>query len=200
VPAAFGPTPAATTALDEELLRGVRQGQESALTALYDRYAGYVYAVALRVLGDRHLAEEVLQDTFLNCWNRVETYQPARGRVVAWLIGIARHRAVDVLRSRSNQARRRETATLTETNEIPTPDDTDLFLLRDVLSNALAELPQEQRQVIELAYYGGLTQGEISQQVGAPLGTIKTRTRAAMERLRNALRPALSPESGDGSP
>lgn len=195
----LSPVPTATTPTDEELVCGVRQGQEAALTALYDRHAGHVYAVAIRILGDRELAEEVVQDTFLNCWNRVETYQPARGRIGAWLIGVARNRAIDILRSRPNQARRREMATFPDTIQTAAAEATDQVVLRDVVSAALAKLPLEQRQVIELAYYGGLTQAEISQQLGAPLGTIKTRTRTAMERLRSVLHPLFSAESGDGS-
>lgn len=196
---AFEPTPEPTTPTDEDLIRQVQRGEEAALTALYDRYAGNVFAVAIRILGDRELAEEVVQDTFLRCWHRVDSYQPARGQVAAWVIGIARHRAIDLLRSRSNQVRRHEAAALLDTVPADPVEVTDLIVLRDALSAALAELPVQQRHVIELAYYGGLTQAEISQQLGAPLGTIKTRTRAAMEKLRVALRPYFAPEIGDGS-
>lgn len=183
---------------DEELLRRMRRGDEPALMALYDRYAGYVSAVAIRILGDRELAEEVVQDTFLRAWDSADTYQASRGRVAAWLTRISRNRAIDVLRSRSNQARRREATALPDNLPSDTPEVTDLIALRDAMARALTDLPPDQRHVIELAYYGGLTQAEISQQLGAPLGTIKTRTRTAMDRLRVALRPYFAPETGDG--
>lgn len=179
---------------DEALLRRVRAHDEAALAALYDRHAGLVFTVALRVLGDRALAEEVLQDTFLRCWQGAETYQPGRGHVAGWLLGIARNRAIDALRSRSHQARLREGAPLPgdETGAAPRATGTeDAVALREAVGAALAGLPAAQRRVVELAYYGGLTQGEIARQLGEPLGTVKTRTRAAMGRLRDLLRPHL---------
>jgi RNA polymerase sigma-70 factor (ECF subfamily) len=182
----------ATKPTDDELLRLIGRDDEAALVALYDRYAGYVCAVALRVLGDRELAEEVVQDTFLRCWHGVETYHPGRGRVVGWLVGIARNRAIDALRSRSHQARLREGAELADrppSGGTGEPTATDLVLLRAEVAEALAALPVGQRQIIELAYYGGLSQSEIARALGEPLGTVKTRTRAAMDRLRLLLRP-----------
>jgi RNA polymerase sigma-70 factor (ECF subfamily) len=110
------PPPVPTTLTDEELIRRVQGGDAAALTELYDRYAGYVFAIAIRILGDRELAEEVVQDTFLSCWRRADSYQPARGRVASWLIGIARHRAIDSLRSRPSQDRRREAASFSDTD------------------------------------------------------------------------------------
>ncbi len=181
-------------AADDELLRRIGRGDEAALVALYDRYAGLACAVALRVLGDRELAEEVVQDTFLRCWRGVETYRTGRGRVAGWLVGIARNRAIDALRSRSHQARLREGTDLADR---PPPDGmgeptaTDLVLLREAVGAALAALPAGQRQMIELAYYAGLSQSEIARALGEPLGTVKTRTRAAMDRLRpRGYRPA----------
>lgn len=188
------PVPAAS---DEELIRRMRRGDEAALMALYDRYAGYVSAIAIRILSDRQLAEEVVQDTFLRSWDHVDAYESSRGRVIAWLTRIARNRAIDLLRSRSHQARRREAAPLSETVPAAATDVTDVIALHEALTAALAALPPEQRHVIELAYYGGLTQAEISEQLGTPLGTVKTRTRAAMDRLRVALHPFVAPDAGD---
>jgi RNA polymerase sigma-70 factor, ECF subfamily len=180
---------------DAELLGRIRRGDEAALAALYDRYAGFVLTVALHIVGDRELAEEILQDTFLRCWHGVATYQPARGRVGGWLVGIARHRAIDLLRSRSHQARLREGGVLAEATQGAAPDATDLVLLRAAVTAALADLTAGQRHVVELAYYGGLTQTEIARQLGEPLGTVKTRTRAALDQLRAALRPYFAPQA-----
>jgi RNA polymerase sigma-70 factor (ECF subfamily) len=183
---------------DRELLERVRRRDEAALAALYDRYGGLVFTVALRVLGDRDLAEEVMQDTFLRCWTGVETYRPERGHAAGWLMGIARNRAVDVLRSRQHQARLRERIALPEPDtpgEPEVPDQTDLIVTGQTVAAALGTLPAPQRRVVELAYYGGMTQVEIARTLGEPLGTVKTRTRAALERLREVLRPHLRPES-----
>jgi len=182
---------------DHELLQRMRQGDESALEALYARYGGLVYTLALRIVGDPELAREVLQDTFLRCWDAGDAYDPARGRVPWWLMGIARNRAIDLLRSRPHQARLREREPLgREAVERPghgTPDDA---VLRRAVADALRDLSVPQREAVELAYYGGLTQAEIAKALGTPLGTVKSRTREAMERLRRALGPRLGPMEG----
>jgi RNA polymerase sigma-70 factor (ECF subfamily) len=189
---------------DIDLLARMRRADETALAALYDRYAGLVITVALRVVGDREVAEEILQDTFLRCWNGVETYQPARGHVAGWLMGIARNRAIDVLRSRQHRARQRERTALPDADDPHqpgNPDESEAVVLRHTVTSALATLPLNQRQVIELAYYGGLSQTEIAQRLGEPLGTVKSRTRTAMDRLRVLLGPQLrsmhAPEPDD---
>lgn len=190
---------AVPTPTDEELLQGIKHGNEDALAALYERYAGFVTAVAIRILGDRAIAEEVVQDTFLRCWQRAETFDAERGRVGAWLLSIARNRAIDVLRSRSSQARRRESEFIPDTSPSSAPEMIDAIAMRDVVARALKELSTEQRQVIELAYYGGLTQAEIARELGAPLGTVKTRARTALNKLRGSLRPYfVSSESDRG--
>lgn len=182
---------------DSELLARMRRADETALATLYDRYAGLVVTVALRVVGDREVAEEILQDTFLRCWNGAETYQSSRGHVAGWLMGIARNRAIDVLRSRQHKARQRERTALPEPDDPHqpgNPDETEAVVLRHTVATALATLPLNQRQVIELAYYGGLSQTEIAQRLGEPLGTVKSRTRTAMDRLRVLLGPHLRSE------
>lgn len=181
---------------DLELLRGMQLGDEAALEALYARYGGLVYTLALRIVGDPELAREVLQDTFLRSWDGRETYDSERGRVPWWLMGIARNRAIDLLRSRSHQARLREREPLAaeaRVNEPAYPDTADVVVLRRAVANALAALPSGQRQAIELAYYGGLTQLEIARELKEPLGTVKSRTRSAVERLRQLLRPFIEP-------
>jgi RNA polymerase sigma-70 factor (ECF subfamily) len=174
---------------DYDLLQRIRGGDEEALAALYDRHAWFVTAIALRILGDRELAEEVVQDTFLRSWHHIDSYDPSRGRVVSWLLGIARNRAIDILRSRSHQARRREGNSLSDAMPSDGAEFPDVLALREVMTRAMSILPTDQRQIIELAYYGGLSQSEIARQLGLPLGTVKSRTRSGMEKLRVELRP-----------
>lgn len=179
-------------ASDADLLERIRTGDEAALGELYDRHAGLVLSVALRVVGDRELAEEILQDTFLRCWRGAETYRSGRGQVIGWLMGIARNRSIDMLRSRQHKARLREQVVLPEGDEAGAfgeSDESEAVILRQMVSAAMATLPLAQRQVVELAYYGGMSQAEIAKVTGEPLGTVKSRTRIAMDQLRENLRP-----------
>jgi RNA polymerase sigma-70 factor (ECF subfamily) len=194
-------TPSGRVVSDQTLLGRLQAGDEGALGALYERYAPLLYSLALRVVGDRHLAQEVIQDTFLRCWDRAERYDPARGPVPAWLIGVTRHRAIDVLRSRSHQARLREREALPgpgSPGEPGQPDDGEGVLLRRAVSTALETLPDAQRRAIELAYYGGMTQTDIAAVTDEPLGTVKGRIRLGLERLREALAPVL--DRGETTP
>ena len=182
---------------DPELLGRMRLGDESALEALYVRYGGLVYTLARRIVGDPELAREVVQDTFLRSWDGRDTYDPERGRVPWWLMGIARNRAIDLLRSRSHQARLRERAAPPPEISTAHPrDPADTVVARRTVLDALRELSDGQRRAIELAYYGGLTQTEIANELGEPLGTIKSRTREAMERLRKVLGPLIQSAGG----
>jgi RNA polymerase sigma-70 factor, ECF subfamily len=179
---------------DELLFIGVRRGNEAALRLLYERYADLLFTVALRIVGDRDLAQEVLQDVFFRCWERAATFSAERGQVRGWLIGIARNRAVDVLRSSQHQARLREQGSwaLDGARERASDiDPLDRLALRQVVRSALDALPTVQRQTIELAYYGGLTQSEIAETTATPLGTVKTRIRDGMQRMRSLLAPAM---------
>lgn len=172
----------------------MQAGDEAGLETLYKRYAGLVFTLALRIVGDPELAREVLQDAFLRCWDGRETYNPGRGRVPWWLMGIARNRAIDLLRSRSHQARLREQQPLSSAAPASgSLDAADAAALRRAVASALESLSPVQRQAIELAYYGGLTQAEIAQQLDEPLGTVKSRTREAMERLRVSLWSLIEP-------
>jgi RNA polymerase sigma factor (sigma-70 family) len=166
----------------------VAAGSEDAFVQLFRRYAAAACGLAHRVLGDAALAEEVLQEVFLSVWRRAGSYDPARGTVHSWLLTQVHHRAVDAVRRRQ-AARRRELTPLPEPVE-----DVDRVVEEDWLAvrraqvrAALARLSAEHRQVIELAYYGGLTQAEIAGRTGLPLGTVKSRTLAAMHRLRRML-------------
>lgn len=182
---------------DDVLLTAVRRGNETALRSLYERYADLVYTVAVRIVGDRELAQEVLQDVFLRCWERADTFKSERGHVGGWLIGIARNRAVDLLRSSQHRARLREQALLALDGAEERPgqsDQIDQLALRQAVKTALEALPAVQRDTIELAFYGGFTQAEIAAATGAPLGTVKTRIRDGMQRLRSLLRPLIDPQ------
>jgi RNA polymerase sigma-70 factor (ECF subfamily) len=177
---------------DDELLALVARGDETALGVVYDRYGGLVYTIALRVTGDRQTAEEVMQDVFQNVWQTAGSYQIGRGACAAWLVGIARHRAIDAIRSKRERARTREQTydqgTFAETAGALDPELND-FDVRDTVRSALENLPGPQRQAVELAFYGGLTRVEIAERLGEPLGTVKTRLRLGLMKLRDLLRP-----------
>jgi RNA polymerase sigma-70 factor (ECF subfamily) len=194
----FGVEPTASDASlneltsDFELLMRVQVRDEAALAALYERFGGLLFTLALRIVGDRGAAQEVMQDTFLRCWDRAERYDPARASVAAWLIAVTRNRAIDVLRGRVHQARLRETEILPGSDSPGEPweaDSSEAAATQQVVRAALGELSPPQRQVIELAYYAGLTQSEIARRLGEPLGTVKDRMRTGMAKLRNHLIP-----------
>ena len=170
---------------DIELVNRVGHGDEHAFLMLYDRYVPRVYALMLRILRDPMMAEEATQDTFLKLWSRARLYLKERGSLLLWLLTIARHTALDRLRL---EARR---PMLSDSND---PQNAWQFIpdLNTVpeesrwrsLSFAVQSLQPDHRTVIELAYYQGLSQSEIAEVLGWPLGTVKTRLRAAMEHLR----------------
>jgi RNA polymerase sigma-70 factor (ECF subfamily) len=180
----------AGTPPDEELIARVRWGEEPALATIYDRYSRLIYTIALRIVGDRELAEEVVQDVFQAVWQSAGSFQP-NGNFSAWLIGIARHRAIDATRSRRHRARAREE--LLDDERVATHGSAgdggaDALMLRTVVRAALAELPANQRQTIELGYYGGMTHTEIAAQLGEPVGTVKSRMRMGLIKLRELLK------------
>ncbi len=182
---------------DEELLVLMAQGDQQALGALYDRYGRLVFSIALRIVGDRLSAEEVTQDVFQIVWQQVATFRPAAGSVSGWMVGITRHRAIDEIRSRRHKSRQREVSA----DEGPQEALTDSGNLEQQVVNrgdvraALEELPSAQRQAIELAYYGGLTCTEIASSLGTSVGTVKTRLRLGLVKLRAALLPGA--ETGE---
>jgi RNA polymerase sigma-70 factor (ECF subfamily) len=156
---------------------------------LYDRYGRLAYTLALRVLGDAGAAEDVVQEAFLSVWRRGSSYRPERGSVRTWLCSIVHHRAIDRLRGRSGRARLDLPLDRAPAGEAlsDTWDAVAADLERGQIRHALAELPDEQRRTIELAYYAGYTQSEISALMSVPLGTVKGRTRMALRRLRSSL-------------
>jgi len=161
---------------------------ESALAAVYDRYRLILFGLVLRILHDREESEDVLQEVFLQVWRRAGTFDEARGRAFAWLATIARSRALDRLRAAGSRARLADEAALEQADEV---SDAALDALnsetRAIVKNALAELTDEQRKVLLLAYFEGLTQTEIAERLGDPLGTVKTRMRSGLIKLRELL-------------
>jgi len=175
---------------DNQLVARVAQGEEQAFLALYDRYVSRVHGLTLRILGDPMLAEEATQDTFLKLWSRARLYLSERGSLLLWLLTIARRTALDRLRLETRRP------TLSDSNDptqawqaIPDGDDLPEENCWRSVHFALQALSPEHRQVIELAYYQGLSQSEIAEVLGWPLGTVKTRLRTAMEHLRQEWSP-----------
>ncbi len=194
---------------DAELIASVASGSEVALGELYDRYADAIYGHARRLLGDPQAAEEIVQETFLALWNRAETFDPALGSAASWLRSIGRHRVVDRLRSTGRGPR------IVAFSDLPFEDDDEADAIDHAIAAgqpagvgqsgpapdglvvaaetqaqiraALATMPEQERIVIELAYGQELSQSEIAERLGWPLGTVKTRTRRALRALRIAL-------------
>jgi RNA polymerase sigma-70 factor (ECF subfamily) len=188
---------AAIRARDQDLISLVEQvaaGDQAALATLYDTTNRLVYGLILRVLGDASSAEEVLLDVYTQVWRQAASYDISRGTPLAWLTTIARSRAIDRLRSGwQDQQRKEPLETLGDAvADAANPEETTVASERQRLVRAaLAELSPEQREVIELAYYSGLSHSEIAEKLNQPLGTVKTRTRLGMMKLREALAPML---------
>ena len=182
---------------DEHLIQAVAAGDEAALGVLYDRYAKAVFSLAARITHDQGTAEEITQEVFLRLWRNAATYSAARGRFGSWLLSVTHHLAVDQLRRR--QARPQAVASIDDLVVQGLPDrrtdveeETWLAERREIIQQALRQLPAAQREVIELAYFGGLTHVEIASRLGDPLGTVKTRMRLGVQKLREVLqRPGL---------
>ncbi len=178
---------------DDALMRRVGDGDASALEALVGRYADVLYSVTVRILHSEAAAQDVVQDVFVRLWRRPEQFDSQRGRFVPWLLSVARHRAIDERRSADRRLRHEgEAGTNHEILRVPdgSRDPAVAALLsedRAEVRRALAGLPDEQRRAIELAYFGGLTQREIAQALQQPLGTVKTRIRLGMQKLRSAM-------------
>ncbi|MBM3179748.1 MAG: sigma-70 family RNA polymerase sigma factor [Chloroflexi bacterium] len=174
---------------DTELVAKVADGDERAFLVLYDRYASRVHALTLRILGEPMLAEEATQDTFFKLWSRARQYLAERGSLLVWLLTIARRTALDRLRLEG----RRPTLSDSEDPEttwqsIASEDSLTSEARWRSMYFAVQSLPEEQRQVIELAFYQGMSQSEIAEVLGWPLGTVKSRMRSAMESLRREWR------------
>ena len=176
--------------LDTDLVASLQRGERDSLALLYERYAGTAYALAMRVVADPGAAEEVVQDAFLTVWNRSAAFDPSRGSFRAWLFTCVRNRAIDRRRGRWGKHQ--------DVSELPislkaSGDGSDPLAevsvaeTRDAVRRALRELTDAQRDAIELGYFGGLSQREISERLNTPLGTVKSRMRLGLQRMRSSL-------------
>ena len=175
---------------DEQLLEYLTRTDTAALDELYSRYGRAAFALAYRVLNDPEGAEDAVQEAFLTVWRRAGSYRPERGTVRAWLLTVVRNRAIDQIRAQAS--RPRGTAALEELERLAASDgDPAEAALRGAdaaaIQGALAKLPEEQREAVQLAFFHGLTYVEVSARTGAPLGTVKSRMRLALERMRGLL-------------
>jgi RNA polymerase sigma factor (sigma-70 family) len=180
---------------DEALVALVARGDETALAALYDRVARVAYGIAYRILRDDRLAEDAVQEGFLALWRSATAFRPERAKASTWIVTLVHRRAVDIVRR--EQRRRAEPLEATAFPEAADPagsaeDEAWLAFERDRVQAALRTLPDAQREMLELAYYGGYSQSELAARLGVPLGTIKSRMFAGLARLREVLDDAES--------
>ena len=178
---------------DQTLIQLIVQARAEALSELYDRYGRLVFSLAVNSVGDSATAEEITQDVFLRVWQRARQYRADRSKVSTWLTSITRHRAIDQLRRRHSRTKQHNVAW----SQIPAmaepavdgPESaTHLTIERERVRTAISHLPKEQKQVLALAYFKGMTQSQIAEALDLPLGTVKTRTRLGMQKLRETLR------------
>jgi RNA polymerase sigma-70 factor (ECF subfamily) len=186
---AAGPPMTGEATSDGQLIVRVGRGDGGAFEQLYRRYARAVFGLALRRLGDRGRAEEAVQETFAAIWRSARSYRPERGPGAPWLYAVARHAIVDRSRVRAE-----EPAEVPDTpsTEAGPPERAEASFVSWRVHRALEELPETERTVLELAYWGGLSQSEVSSYLGVPLGTVKTRTRSGLSRLADLLEGELS--------
>jgi RNA polymerase sigma-70 factor (ECF subfamily) len=177
---------------DRHLIQRVAMGEKEALEELYTRYSSQVFSLARFMLRQEALAEEATQDIFLNIWLKASSYNSERGEPRAWIMSVAHHKVVDIIRSRRRNItmtdpKDYETLDLLPSTQMSTAEEAELNLERDRIRKALSILPPAQKEVIVLAYFQGLSQSEIAEKLGQPLGTVKTRVRLAMQKLRAEL-------------
>jgi RNA polymerase sigma-70 factor (ECF subfamily) len=177
---------------DIHLIRLIAKEQSDALNELYDRYNRLIFSVAFAIVGDRNVAEEITLDVFVQVWKHASTYQPDRAKVSTWLIAIARHHSIDVLRWQNSRPEadpltRDETSLQNGPTVHHLEEHIDLSLQREQIRKALEHLPDDQRKTLILAFFKGYTQSEIAEALEQPLGTIKTRIRLGMQKLRKLL-------------
>jgi RNA polymerase sigma-70 factor (ECF subfamily) len=172
---------------DAELIHAISRGDEDALAFLFDRYRSILFSIILRIVISREEAEDVLQEVFLQVWNKARDFDESRGKAFTWLATLARSRAIDRLRSLGARERAVDEATR-ETVDVVSDAEIDSMYAekRKRVQQALAQLPEEQRRVLLMAYFEGCSQSEIAHRLNTPLGTVKTRMRSGMIRLRES--------------
>ena len=181
---------------DEEVMQLVQRGRPNAFELLYDRHGGAAFSLAYRMVGSRAAAEDVTQEAFLSIWRSRLRYEPARGSVRTWVLGIVHNRAIDALRRNVVQERgRADFEGVEEQREAPERTEVEVARRQEATSvrSAIGELPDEQSRVIELAYFGGFSHTEIAEMLGTPVGTVKGRMRLGLEKLSRSLE-SFAPE------
>jgi RNA polymerase sigma-70 factor (ECF subfamily) len=180
-------------ASDADLMAHLAAGNPAAMDLLYDRYNRPVYSFAYRMLGDQEHAEDLLQEVFLRAWRRGSRFTETRGSLISWLLSITHNMAIDELRKQQRRPRKADSpepdmllASIQDSAE-PVESQAILADRQRIIRNALVDLPGPQRQVLELAYFNGLTQREIAEQLDTPLGTIKTRMRLGLRKLQESI-------------
>jgi len=175
---------------DEEVMALVQEGNPRAFEMLYVRHGGPAFSLAYRMVGNRVTAEDISQEAFLSIWRSRLRYQPERGSVRTWVLGIVHHRAIDALRRNLVHDKRRASADGIE-ERFEAPDQTDLEVARmdeaRIVRDAIGELPEEQSKVIEMAYFGGFSHSQIAEMLEMPIGTVKGRMRLGLDKLRRRL-------------
>ena len=171
---------------DEELLAAIARGDERALAELYDRFGRIAYGLALRVVRDPALAQDAVQDAFLAAWRTAAAFDARRGTAQTWLLTLVHRRAVDIVR-REDRRRGEQLEDAPIASGTSTDEEASVREQRRAVQAALAQLPADQREALELSYYGGLTQSELAERLGIPLGTVKSRVFAGLARLRDLL-------------
>lgn len=174
---------------DSEIVARLQRRDPQALGELYDRYGRMAYSLILRIVRDGGTAEDLVQETFLRVWNRVQGFDAAKGSIGPWLLAVARNRAIDYLRSASGRERNAYEFEETDHPALYTDMERDLLISDKArrVKEAMRKLPPNQRQALELAYFEGLSQTEMAERMGQPLGTVKTWVRAALKTLRDDL-------------
>ncbi|MGC2769060.1 MAG: sigma-70 family RNA polymerase sigma factor [Candidatus Acidiferrum sp.] len=173
------------TTTDWSLLARIGQKDEDALSALYDRYSGLVFSEAKRILRDTGAAEEILQDLFYQVWRTAERFDPARGSLAGWLLVAARNRAISKLRRKTGKTEEIDEKGVSLKVDVESRAAQSLLL--DKVRTVMGNLPENQREALECAYFEGMSHTEIAEKTGQPLGTVKTRIRSAMEALKKVL-------------
>jgi RNA polymerase sigma-70 factor, ECF subfamily len=181
---------------DEELMPLIGAKDATAFEVFYDRHGGVAYSLAYRVVGERGAAEDVVQEAFISIWRSGARYDPTRGSVRSWMLGIVRNRAIDVLRRKAGRAPKLDFDDESALAQRPAEELTDTEALKRETARevrgVLGELPGDQSQVIELAYFGGFSHSEIARMLGLPLGTVKGRMRLGLEKIRGQLAEGLA--------
>jgi RNA polymerase sigma-70 factor, ECF subfamily len=182
---------------DQALLERVVARDERAVEALYERYSGPLYSLAYQVTGGERFAQDVVQETFVAVWKDAARFDPSKGAVAPWLFSLARHKAIDLVRREANVRKRTADVDLElEQSEDDVDEEAWMRIRRDRVREAITELTPLQREALELAFFNGLTHVEVSEHLGIPLGTAKTRIRSALLRLRDLLGDSVAEMPG----